>query len=113
MIKNEKEYKSTKAAVAAYEDALANFSILRSIESGVDPVIAEAQRFSYERQIDELRHQLQAYEDLKSGERTELVTDDIAELGSQLIAARIAKGLTQRAFAGLAGLKEQQIQRYE
>jgi HTH-type transcriptional regulator/antitoxin HigA len=113
MIKNEKEYKSTKAAIAAYQDALSNFSILRSIEQGVDPIIAKAQRASYERQINELQEQVSAYEALKSGEQTQLVADEILQVGQKLIAARVAMGLTQREFAGLAGLKEQQIQRYE
>ncbi|HZF94356.1 MAG TPA: XRE family transcriptional regulator [Allosphingosinicella sp.] len=113
MIKNEKEYKTTKAALAAYEDALSQFNVLRLIERGVSPVIAEAQKGSYERQINELREKIAAYDSLKNGEETHLVASDIGELGHKLISARIAKGLTQREFANLAGLKEQQIQRYE
>ena len=35
------------------------------------------------------------------------------KIGGVLIGARIAKGLTQRQLAGMVGLKEQQIQRYE
>jgi HTH-type transcriptional regulator/antitoxin HigA len=113
MIKNEKEFKSTKAALAAYEDAIAKFDVLKSIAQGVSPVIAGAQKASYERQITELRAQIEAYENLRAGAITEMVADDISEIGVNLISARIAKGLTQREFASLAGLKEQQIQRYE
>jgi HTH-type transcriptional regulator/antitoxin HigA len=113
MIKNEKEYKSTKAALAAYQDALANFDVLKSIQQGVAPVIAAAQKASYERQVTELTAQVEAYEKLKAGGVTELVADQISEIGENLIAARIARGLTQREFASRAGLKEQQVQRYE
>lgn len=113
MIKNEKEYKSTRAALAAYESALAEFDVLKSIAQGVAPVIANAQKASYQRQIAELHAQVDAYERLKAGAVTELVADEIGEIGQNLISARIARGLTQREFASLAGLKEQQVQRYE
>jgi HTH-type transcriptional regulator/antitoxin HigA len=113
MIRNDQEYKVTKSALISYEEALADFDILKSIEQGVAPVIAEAQRTSYQRQAAELREQIEAYDALKGGEATEFSMSSFASIGKELISARIAKGLTQRELASLAGLKEQQIQRYE
>lgn len=113
MIKNEREYKATKSAISSYEIALSNFDILKSIENGVNPVIANAQRTSFERQIEDLSAQVEAYERIRNGSQTQFTASSISEIGEQLVAARIARGLTQREFAIAAGLKEQQIQRYE
>lgn len=113
MIRNDQEYRVTKTALLSYEEALADFDILKSIERGVAPVIAEAQKVSYQRQITELREQIEAYDALKGGETTELSMSSFVSIGRELISARVAKGLTQRELASLAGLKEQQIQRYE
>jgi len=113
MIRNEKEYRSTRVALAGFEDALMRYDVLKVIEGGVDPMIARSQRSSFERQATELREQLNAYEALRDGKVQELELHNVAELGEKLIEARIAKGLTQRELANLSGLQEQQIQRYE
>jgi HTH-type transcriptional regulator/antitoxin HigA len=113
MIKNDKEYRSTKAALTSYEVALRGFDVLKSIESGVDPVIARAQRASYERQAAELREKVSTYEALRDGTAKDIDASEITQLGRAIIEARVARGLTQRELANLAGLQEQQIQRYE
>ena len=113
MIKNEKEYLTTRKALSGYEDALSKFDILQLIRSGVDPVIARAQRNSYERQAKDLRDQLEAYEALKSGNTNNICLEEISDLGKSLVEARLARGLTQRELANIAGIQEQQIQRYE
>jgi HTH-type transcriptional regulator/antitoxin HigA len=113
MIRNEKEYRSTRAALGGYEDALADFDVLKVIKDGVDPMIARAQLASYKRQASELRDKLHAYEALRDGKTREMEVSEVAELGRGLIEARVARGLTQRELANLAGLQEQQIQRYE
>lgn len=113
MIRNEKEYRSTKVALAGFEDALMQFDVLKAIEGGIDPMIARAQRASYERQAAELRDQLGAYELLRDGKVRELEIRSVTGLGKGLIEARVARGLTQRELANLAGLQEQQIQKYE
>lgn len=113
MISNEKEYKATKAALTGFEGALMNYDVLKVIQDGVDPMIARAQRASYERQAAELRDQLSAYEALREGKVPELEVHSVPQIGKGLVEARIAKGLTQRELANLAGLQEQQIQKYE
>lgn len=113
MINNEKEYRSTRAALSGFEDALMKYDVLKAIESGIDPMIARAQRASYERQAAELRDQLSAYEALRNGKIRELEVHGVSQLGRSLVEARVARGLTQRELANLAGLQEQQIQKYE
>lgn len=113
MISNEKEYRSTKLALTGFEDALMQYDILKAIQDGIDPMIARSQKASYERQAVELRIELEAYEALRDGRIRELEVLSVAEMGKGLVEARVAKGLTQRELANLAGLQEQQIQKYE
>lgn len=113
MIKNEKEYRSTRKALAGYETSLAEFDVLKLIAGGVDPLIAQAQKASYERQAKELREQLVAYETRREGRDEPIELEGLAELGRALVEARIAAGLTQRELANVAGVQEQQIQKYE
>lgn len=113
MIKNEKEYRSTRKALVGYETSLAQFDVLKLIASGVDPLIAQAQKASYERQASELRGQLVAYEARRQGSDEPIKVEGLAELGKALVEARIASGLTQRELANVAGVQEQQVQKYE
>ena len=113
MIRSEKEYRSAVAALDGFDTAIMGYDVLKAMESGIDPLIAKAQRGSFERQAAELREQIGAYEALRSGKVRDLDVDDVLGLGRRLSDARVAKGLTQRELANLAGLQEQQIQRYE
>jgi HTH-type transcriptional regulator / antitoxin HigA len=113
MIKNEREYRSTRKALAGYETSLAEFDVLKLIASGVDPMIAQAQKASYERQARELREQLVAYEARRQGSDEPIEVEGLAALGRALVEARIAAGLTQRELANVAGVQEQQVQKYE
>lgn len=113
MIKNEKEYAVAKAELESFLSAFNEFDVVGEEELGIDPVIARAQRASYARKIDDLRAEIRVFERLVSGKMTDLPVVGLADLGKALIAARLASGLSQRALGELAGLKEQQIQRYE
>ncbi|WP_121118403.1 XRE family transcriptional regulator [Croceibacterium ferulae] len=113
MIKNEREYRSTRKSLAGYETSLSKFDLLKLIASGVDPVIAHAQKASYERQAKDLREQLVAYERRRQSGDEPIEIEGLPELGRALVEARIAAGLTQRELANVAGVQEQQIQKYE
>lgn len=112
MIKNEREYRITRAQVAKFERAL---SALSASDTGTrfHPLVQKAQMAALESQLAELREQIAEYEALKSGELPVLSLDSLEELPQALIRARIAAGLTQRELAERLGLKEQQVQRYE
>ena len=113
MIKNEKEFAVAKAELISFEEAFDEFDVVEEMESGVDPIIAKAQRDSYAQKILDLKEEIEVYQNLISGQTTKLPVNSIESLGEALISARLSKGFNQRQLAEFAGLKEQQIQRYE
>jgi len=114
MIKNERQYRITRAAAENFAESL------RQLESGavppipgVDPAIQRAEREALESQLDDLRAEIREYEDLVSGRVKVLELTSLAELPRALVRARIASGLSQKQLAERLGIKEQQVQRYE
>jgi transcriptional regulator with XRE-family HTH domain/Zn-dependent peptidase ImmA (M78 family) len=112
MIKNERQYRVTKAQARKFEEALARLSAAPPDER-VHSRIRQAQLDGVRSQLDQLRAELAEYEALSSGVAPHLEWRDVSAFGSLLIKARIAAGLTQRQLAERLDLKEQQIQRYE
>jgi len=112
MIKNERQYRITRAQAEKFERALAQ---VRSEDAAgeVHPVLREAQADALESQLDDLRAELDEYESLKSGRKKVLKLESFEELPRALVRARIASGLSQRELAEKLGIKEQQVQRYE
>ncbi|MEB3885516.1 helix-turn-helix domain-containing protein [Lyngbya sp. CCY1209] len=113
MIKNERQYRITKAQVEKFSDALAQQSVHAQQDRSVHPLLRKAEREALEAQLAELRTQVEEYEALKAGRYAVLELNSLEELPPALIKARIAAGLTQKDLAQRLGLKEQQIQRYE
>ncbi len=112
MIKNEREYRITKAQALKFEQALSQLSGPGE-GAQLHPLVKKAQVDAVWSQLEELKEELAEYELLRSGGCSVLSLDSLGELPKALIRARIAAGLTQRELAGRLGLKEQQIQRYE
>lgn len=112
MIKNEREYRVTRAQAARFEQALTELERAGS-EEQLHPLLEKAQRDSLQSQMDDLREQMAEYEALRSGARSVISLDSLEELPQALIQARIAAGLSQAQLAEKLGLKEQQVQRYE
>ena len=114
MIKNDRQYKITKAAAAKFVEALKQLdSGATPPAPGVDPAIERAEREAVRSQLDDLRAELRDYEELASGKVSLFELGSLADLPEALIRARIAAGLNQKGLADRLGLKEQQIQRYE
>ena len=88
MIKNEKQYRITKAQVRRFRQAAQS-------------------------QMGDLQEQVEAYEQLHVGHSKEVVLDAVEDLPKALIRARIAAGMTQEGLARRMGVKPQQVQRYE
>lgn len=113
MIKNERQYRITRAQATRFAQTLAGLRQRRGDTADVHPRIARAQEEAVRSQLADLEEELREYEDLRSGafrlDRLEVVE----ELATLLVKARIAQGLSQKALAERVGLKEQQIQRYE
>ena len=112
MIKNERQYRITKAQVARFGEARDTLS-RRPNPNGLHPLIAKAQEDAVSGQLEEMENELREYESLKAGEFQFDSLEFVAELPHVLIKARIAQGLSQKDLAERLGLKEQQIQRYE
>jgi HTH-type transcriptional regulator/antitoxin HigA len=113
MIKNEVQYKLTKTSVEGFEKRLNWLRANPEARADVDPIIARAEEEALESTIEELREELRDYNRTKAGHVDMEVLLTVDKIGRVLIGARIARGLTQRQLAGMVGLKEQQIQRYE
>jgi transcriptional regulator with XRE-family HTH domain len=111
MIRNERQYRITKAQVEEFDRKL--LALSKAAPPNVHPRLVQAQHDAMRSQIDELREELAAYEALQSGRAKVLELTSLDELPAALIQARISVGLTQRELAERLGMKEQQLQRYE
>ncbi len=111
MIKNERQYRITKAQVEKFANAIAALKARSDVP--VRPALRKLELDGLKSQLQDLKAELQEYEALRSGRRTSIALDSIEELPKTLIKARIAAGLSQEELARKLGLKPQQIQRYE
>ena len=112
MIKNEKQYRITKAQARRFEDSLAELA-RQQRPANVTPQLWRAQYDAAGSQLHSLQEQIEAYERLHLGKSKELVLVAVEDLPKTLIRARIASGMTQEGLAHRLGLKTQQVQRYE
>lgn len=111
MIKNDREYRITRAQAADFEKSLAEFQA--EAAPSVHPKIRKAQLDALKCQLDDLRSEIDDYEALRDGRRSVIELASLEELPRALIEGRIAAGLNQRELAERLGISEQQIQRYE
>ena len=112
MIKNEKQYRITKAQVRRFQDAIAELAS-QVRPANISPRLWGAQRQAAQSQMGELQEQVEAYERLQVGKGKEVILDAVEDLPKALIRARIAAGMTQEGLARRLGVKPQQVQRYE
>ncbi len=113
MIKNERQYKITKAQAVRFSNNLESLRQRPKDKNSLHPLIAKAQEDALSSQLADLESELSEYESLKEGEFQWDSLNIVADLPFILIKARIAQGLSQKELAERIGLKEQQIQRYE
>lgn len=113
MIKNERQYRITKAQADKFEKALAQSEAAPEMNNKLHPLVQKAQGDAMKSQFADLKAELREYDALRSGERKVLELTSFDELPRALIQARIALGFSQRELAGKLGIKEQQLQRYE
>jgi ribosome-binding protein aMBF1 (putative translation factor) len=113
MIKNERQYRITKAQAAKLEAAMESFSAQSADDGKTHPRLIKAQADALRSQLESLRGELREYEDIKAGEIPPPDLSYIAVVPQDLVRARIASGLSQKELAERLGMPEQQIQRYE
>ena len=109
MIKNERQYKITKSQIAKFEAALDELTA----RSGSKARLRKLEENALRSQLDELRNEVEQFEELRSGGPRPIHIDSFDELPRAFIKARIIAGLSQNDLAERLGLKEQQVQRYE
>jgi DNA-binding XRE family transcriptional regulator len=112
MIKNERQYRITKARVQDFERALAALSP-KTATAPEDILWLKVQTDAISSQLEDLRSGVKDYETLRAEGPNLLKLDSLDRLPQALIKARIAAGLTQKDLADRLHLKQQQIQRYE
>ncbi|WP_300586885.1 helix-turn-helix domain-containing protein [Marivita sp.] len=113
MIKNHLQYKVSTSQLKKFEEALAEATNRGCAPVGTHPVMWQAQIDALESQMRTLHREISEYDRLVSGNLESIEVETLDELPIGLIKARIAKGLTQKDLAELAGVKPQQIQRWE
>ena len=113
MIKNERQYRITKAQAQKFQGALKQLQMSTAESMPLHPHLQQAEADALESQWASLQAEIDDYEALLNGQQRSFSLGSFDELPVALIKARIASGLSQRELAGRLGLKEQQIQRYE
>jgi len=113
MIKNERQYKITKAQAEKFEQAIARLARTSQPDNDGNQLLRDIEEEALRSQLADLREELEEYESLRSGARSVLTIESFDEFPRALIKARIGAGISQRELADRLSLKEQQIQRYE
>ena len=111
MIKNERQYRITKAQAEKFERTITD--VTANPNRSRHQALRKAELDGLKSQFQDLRNELHEYEALRSGKRRVIALDSIEDLPKTLIQARIAAGLSQDDLAAKLGLKPQQVQRYE
>ena len=113
MIKNERQFKITRSQRDRFKSVIVEYDLAVEIESGVDPLVAQLKLDQLQSEYEMLCDQIDEYENLTSGNETDILVRSLRDLPLALIKARIIRGWTQATLANNLNLKEQQIQRYE
>ena len=113
MIKNERQYRITRAQAAKLDAALESFLAQSANDRTTHPRLITAQADAMRSQLETLHRELREYDELRAGDVPPPDLGYIAVVPQDLIRARIASGLSQKELAERLGMPEQQIQRYE
>lgn len=114
MIKNERQYRITRAQADDFRAALAELESKPLHSNDPNVVLQRDIRVdSMRSQLDDLQGELDSYVALQDQAHEPMELTSLEELPTALIKARIASGLTQKQLAERLNLKEQQLQRYE
>lgn len=113
MIKNERQYRITRAQADLFEQALQQLREQPTQNGEMHPLLRQAQEDALRSQLADLTAELEEYDALRSGNFPVMELASFELVPKALIRARIASGLSQRELAMRLGLREQQIQHYE
>ncbi len=108
MIKNEKQYNTSKKRLAEFELTIATKQPKVLPNSKEEGALNSLVRIK-----NEIKEEIKQYESLKHKGIPLRRKVSVAQLPNILIEHKIAKGLTQKQYSAILGIKEQQLQRYE
>lgn len=110
MIKNERQYKITRAKTDEIRVVLSELEAA-PLPDDLSPEMREMQVEALKGTLGDFEAELADFDALHDA--TLIEATGIGEFPTALIRARIARGLTQRELADRVGIAEQSIQRYE
>ncbi|WP_049819962.1 XRE family transcriptional regulator [Bradyrhizobium japonicum] len=111
-ILNQRDYRLAKARRAQLEKATSKKAIIDGIVE-LPAQLSAARIDTLRTELDRINTEIEAYDELRKRAPNSLEAIEADELGLLPILGRIARKLSQKEFADLLGMKEQQIQRYE
>ena len=100
MIKNERQYRITKAQAARFAETLKRLGQASDGTGGVHPRIVQAQADAIRSQLTDLEREMREYETLRAGGYKLEKLSVVDELATVLIKARIGQGLSQQGIGG-------------
>ena len=95
MIKNERQYRITRARAERFSEALRELEGETADEVGLHRLLLKARRDAVRSRLVDLEDELGDYERLRSGEFEFGRLDSVADVPMLLIRARIARGLSR------------------
>lgn len=113
MIKNERQYRITKAKLSEFQAALVELKTLPEPTEINDKFDYQLDLDTLSSQIEEFEEEIAEYESLQRGTVEQLILESFDQLPQALIKARIVRGLTQEKLADILEVKPQQVQRDE
>lgn len=109
MITNEVQLRTTRNQLRRLEGAIQNLEAKDLDGDRLREIELQAVRS----QAEDLRQEIDGYEELRAGSVREFQADSLSALPEALIKARIARGWSQKELADRLGTAVQQVQRYE
>jgi HTH-type transcriptional regulator / antitoxin HipB len=113
MIEDENQYKVTQSQLERLEKVLNNLYKHPENAKDLHPLVAKAQIEGVEGLIETLRGEIAEYEQLMRDKDKIFQLDNLSQLPSMLLKARIVAGLSHEQLAEKASLKAEQIERFE
>lgn len=110
---NARQATINQARIERVRSSLRELESWASLKTGVNPEVIELRKRSLRENLRRLERGVATYNEIRAGTVDTFEANRLEDMPNILKKARIAKGLTQRQFAELLGLKEQQVQRYE
>lgn len=113
IIANDRQEREVSNVIEQITHALSSEQVLKSLVDGLPSEVIEGVRKSLAAERRELVASVEAYQQAQHGSAENLKARAGSDLGSLLIAARVARGWKQKDLARRLFLPDQQIQRYE